>query len=109
MPNAGIGARTPAFSLSDSVETLQEGYKRVLDVNIWGVMNTCMVFAPIMVKQKDQSAIIITASRQGYLNPTTYDKVFRSKSPVLMARQGNGVGVQHVKDCDQGIRRKSGV
>ncbi|WWC88752.1 uncharacterized protein L201_003665 [Kwoniella dendrophila CBS 6074] len=69
MANAGISKPTPAFSLSTSVEELQDNWHKVLNTNFFGILNVCQTFAPIMSRQENASTIIVTGSKQGITCP----------------------------------------
>jgi len=44
-------------------------WKRVLDVNLWGVIHGVQIFAPAMLAQKTAGAIVSTGSKQGITCP----------------------------------------
>ncbi len=44
-------------------------WRRVLDVNLWGVINGVQTFVPAMLAQKTECAIISTGSKQGITCP----------------------------------------
>ena len=46
-----------------------ERWRRVLEVNLWGVINGVQTFAPAMLAQKTAGAIINTGSKQGITCP----------------------------------------
>lgn len=46
-----------------------ERWKRVLDVNLWGVINGVQTFSPAMLAQKTACAIVNTGSKQGITCP----------------------------------------
>jgi len=46
-----------------------EKWRRVIDVNLWGVINGVNVFAPEMIRQTAPSAIVNTGSKQGITCP----------------------------------------
>jgi NAD(P)-dependent dehydrogenase (short-subunit alcohol dehydrogenase family) len=62
MNNAGIGGG--AGVLGDL-----ERWRRVIDVNLWGVIHGVNIFAPDMIKQSAPSAIVNTGSKQGITCP----------------------------------------
>jgi NAD(P)-dependent dehydrogenase (short-subunit alcohol dehydrogenase family) len=62
MNNAGIGGGS-AFSGG------LERWHRILDVNLWGVINGVHQFMPSMLRQQSRSAIVNTGSKQGITNP----------------------------------------
>jgi len=43
----------------------EEKWRRILDVNLWGVINGVQAFAPSMIRQSEPSAIVNTGSKQG--------------------------------------------
>jgi len=61
MNNAGI---QPGTSMLDP-----ENWQRVLEVNLWGVINGSQVFAPGMIAQGTPGLIINTGSKQGITTP----------------------------------------
>ena len=46
-----------------------ERWRKVLDVNLWGVINGVQTFAPAMLAQKTPGAIVNTGSKQGITCP----------------------------------------
>ncbi len=46
-----------------------ERWRRVLDVNLWGVINGVQTFAPAMIEQRTPAAIVNTGSKQGITCP----------------------------------------
>jgi NAD(P)-dependent dehydrogenase (short-subunit alcohol dehydrogenase family) len=62
MNNAGTGGGGELFG--DPAR-----WRRILDVNLWGVINGVQTFAPDMIKQGTAAAIINTGSKQGITCP----------------------------------------
>jgi NAD(P)-dependent dehydrogenase (short-subunit alcohol dehydrogenase family) len=62
MNNAGIGNGGGPWES-------YERWRRVLEVNLWGVINGVHAFAPAMVAQGTPGAIISTGSKQGITTP----------------------------------------
>ena len=62
MNNAGIQTGSGIFSDLD-------GWHRILDVNLWGVINGCKAFAPRMIEMARPGLIINTGSKQGITTP----------------------------------------
>ncbi len=62
MNNAGI---QPGSSLFGDDAT----WHRILDVNLWGIINGSRVFAPRMIKRGRPGAIVNTGSKQGITTP----------------------------------------
>ncbi|RST08511.1 SDR family oxidoreductase [Streptomyces sp. WAC07149] len=76
--NAGIG-------LSGSfLETGSEEWKKVLDVNLWGVVHGCRIFGRQMAERGQGGHIVNTASAAAYLPSRTLPAYSTSKAAVLM-------------------------
>ncbi|ELU44413.1 short chain dehydrogenase domain-containing protein [Rhizoctonia solani AG-1 IA] len=63
MNNAGIGLS------GSSTWSGREIWAKVLDVNLWGVINMLQVFTSSMIHQENPSLIINTGSKQGITSP----------------------------------------
>jgi NAD(P)-dependent dehydrogenase (short-subunit alcohol dehydrogenase family) len=62
MNNAGISVKTTAWTQIDN-------WRKLLEVNLWGVINSVQTFVPDMVAQQAPSLVINTGSKQGITNP----------------------------------------
>ncbi len=62
MNNAGI---QPGSKMLDDPDT----WRRILEVNLWGIINGSQVFAPRMIERQRPGAIINTGSKQGITTP----------------------------------------
>jgi NAD(P)-dependent dehydrogenase (short-subunit alcohol dehydrogenase family) len=60
-----------------------EAWQWVLDVNLWGVINSCRVFAPILKSQGEPSHIVNTASMAGLSSGPLMAPYFVSKFGVV--------------------------
>lgn len=79
--NAGIG-------LSGSfLDTTTEDWKKVLDVNLWGVIHGCRIFGRQMAERGQGGHIVNTASAAAYLPSRTLPAYSTSKAAVLMLSQ----------------------
>ncbi|MFD3676019.1 SDR family oxidoreductase [Streptomyces sp. NPDC058613] len=76
--NAGIGL-SGAF-----LDTSAEDWKRVLDVNLWGVIHGCRIFGRQMAERGQGGHIVNTASAAAYLPSKTLPAYSTSKAAVLM-------------------------
>ncbi|MFD3869117.1 SDR family oxidoreductase [Streptomyces sp. NPDC058623] len=76
--NAGIGLSGPFL------ETTAEDWKRVLDVNLWGVIHGCRIFGKQMAERGQGGHIVNTASAAAYLPSRTLPAYSTSKAAVLM-------------------------
>jgi NAD(P)-dependent dehydrogenase (short-subunit alcohol dehydrogenase family) len=92
MANAGIGV-TGGF-----LETSEEDWRRVLDVNLWGVVNTLRAFLPPMVERGEGGHAVITASMAGFFPTPTLPAYSTTKAGVLMLAQ-----------CLEGELRPAGI
>ena len=65
MFNAGVGGQTAPFAREGLDQaTLRANYEKILNTNMWGVINGVQVFLPDLVEQKTPSAVICTGSKQ---------------------------------------------
>lgn len=95
--NAGIG-------LSGSfLETTSEDWKKVLDVNLWGVIHGCRIFGKQMAERNQGGHIVNTASAAAYLPSRTLPAYSTSKAAVLMLSEclraelaGKSIGVSAI-------------
>lgn len=85
MNNAGIGNGGGPFEN-------YEGWQRVLATNLWGVINGVQVFAPRMIAQGTDAAIVNTGSKQGITCPPGDTAYNVSKAGVKVVTEG----LQHV-------------
>ena len=85
MNNAGTGKGGGPFEN-------YEGWQRVLGTNLWGVINGVHVFAPAMIAQGSDAAIVNTGSKQGITTPPGDTAYNVSKAGVKVATEG----LQHV-------------
>ncbi|MFG2748187.1 SDR family oxidoreductase [Streptomyces xanthophaeus] len=76
--NAGIGLSGPFL------ETTSEDWKKVLDVNLWGVIHGCRIFGRQMTERGQGGHIVNTASAAAYLPSKTLPAYSTSKAAVLM-------------------------
>ena len=67
MFNAGTSAPSATFAREGLEQaTLRANYDKILNTNLWGVINGVQAFLPDLVKQKSPSAVICTGSKQVY-------------------------------------------
>ncbi|MEV2252360.1 SDR family oxidoreductase [Streptomyces sp. NPDC050147] len=95
--NAGIG-------LSGSfLDTSSEDWKKVLDVNLWGVIHGCRLFGKQMAERGQGGHIVTTASAAAYQPSKALPAYSTSKAAVLMLSEclraelaGQGIGVSAI-------------
>jgi NAD(P)-dependent dehydrogenase (short-subunit alcohol dehydrogenase family)/pimeloyl-ACP methyl ester carboxylesterase len=95
--NAGIG-------LSGSfLQTTTEDWKKVLDVNLWGVIHGCRLFGRQMAERGQGGHIVNTASAAAYQPSKALPAYSTSKAAVLMLSEclraelaGQGIGVSAI-------------
>jgi NAD(P)-dependent dehydrogenase (short-subunit alcohol dehydrogenase family) len=85
MNNAGVNG------LAEAKGTSWEGldaWKKVFDVNLFGVINVQQTFVPNMIHQENASVIINTGSKQGITNPPGNAAYNASKAAVKSLTEG---------------------
>ncbi|MGW7275610.1 SDR family oxidoreductase [Streptomyces sp. NPDC054864] len=95
--NAGIG-------LSGSfLDTSAEDWRKVLDVNLWGVIHGCRLFGKQMAERGQGGHIVNTASAAAYQPSKALPAYSTSKAAVLMLSEclraelaGQGIGVSAI-------------
>ncbi|MGP4043448.1 SDR family oxidoreductase [Streptomyces sp. 2A115] len=95
--NAGIGLSGSFF------DTTPEDWKRVLDVNLWGVIHGCRLFGKQMAERGQGGHIVNTASAAAYQPSKALPAYSTSKAAVLMLSEclraeltGQGIGVSAI-------------
>ncbi len=76
MNNAAVGGQG-----SDNWTGI-DAWRRIIEVNLWGVVNGVHAFAPAMLSGGGPSAIINTGSKQGITNPPGYPAYAVAKAGV---------------------------
>ncbi|MFI9204155.1 SDR family oxidoreductase [Streptomyces sp. NPDC053048] len=92
--NAGIGLG------GTFMDTTAEEWKKVLDVNLWGVIHGCRIFGRQMAERGQGGHIVNTASAAAFQPSRTLAAYSTSKAAVLMLSEclraelaGQGIGV----------------
>ncbi|RSN17523.1 short chain dehydrogenase [Streptomyces sp. WAC 01325] len=92
--NAGIGLSGSFF------DTTPEDWKKVLDVNLWGVIHGCRLFGKQMAERGQGGHIVNTASAAAFQPSKALPAYSTSKAAVLMLSEclraelaGQGIGV----------------
>ncbi|MET9253690.1 SDR family oxidoreductase [Streptomyces sp. NPDC003717] len=95
--NAGIGLSGSFF------DTTPEDWKKVLDVNLWGVIHGCRLFGRQMAERGQGGHIVNTASAAAFQPSRALPAYSTSKAAVLMLSEclraelaGQGIGVTAV-------------
>lgn len=95
--NAGIGLTGSFF------DTTSEEWKRVLDVNLWGVIHGCRAFGAQMAERGQGGHIVNTASAAAFQPSRALPAYSTSKAAVLMLSEclraelaGQGIGVSAI-------------
>ncbi|WP_428669884.1 SDR family NAD(P)-dependent oxidoreductase [Reyranella sp.] len=70
-------------------------WKRVLDVNLWGVIHGVQTFAPAMLAQKTAGAIVSTGSKQGITCPPGDTAYNVSKAGVKVLTEALAHGLRN--------------
>ncbi|MFH8802807.1 SDR family oxidoreductase [Streptomyces sp. NPDC017936] len=95
--NAGIGLSGSFF------DTAPEDWKRILDVNLWGVIHGCRLFGRQMIERGQGGHIVNTASAAAFQPSRVLPAYSTSKAAVLMLSEclraelaGKDIGVTAV-------------
>ncbi|MFE2885155.1 SDR family oxidoreductase [Streptomyces sp. NPDC059272] len=95
--NAGIGLSGSFF------DTTPEDWKKVLDVNLWGVIHGCRLFGKQMAERGQGGHIVNTASAAAFQPSKALPAYSTSKAAVLMLSEclraelsGQGIGVSAI-------------
>ncbi|KJA16942.1 hypothetical protein HYPSUDRAFT_71010 [Hypholoma sublateritium FD-334 SS-4] len=81
MNNAGIG------NLGTSWDGI-ENWRKVFDVNLFGIVNVQQTFVPSMIHQENPALVINTGSKQGITNPPGNAAYNASKAAVKSLTEG---------------------
>jgi NAD(P)-dependent dehydrogenase (short-subunit alcohol dehydrogenase family) len=92
MNNAGIGGG--AGVLGDL-----EKWRRVIEVNLWGIIHGVNVFAPAMIEQNGPSAIVNTGSKQGITCPPGDTAYNVSKAGVKVVTESLAHELRNIDGC----------
>ncbi len=93
MNNAGAGV-TRAVPWEDI-----EGWKKQLDINLWGVVHGCQAFIPVMLNAAGPGAVINTGSKQGITNPPGGYAYNLSKAGVVNYTQSLAHALRETENC----------
>ena len=74
-------------------------WRRVLEVNLWGVINGVQSFTPRMLQQGTPCAIINTGSKQGITCPPGDTAYNVSKAGVKVLTEGLAHSLRNIADC----------
>lgn len=92
MNNAGIGGQCGSWEGYDT-------WKRILNVNLWGVVNGVHTFAPSMIAQGTPDLIINTGSKQGITTPPGNPAYNASKSAVKSVTEALEHDLRNTEGC----------
>jgi NAD(P)-dependent dehydrogenase (short-subunit alcohol dehydrogenase family) len=92
MNNAGIGGGGDLFG--DPAR-----WRRLIDVNLWGVINGVQTFAPDMIKQGTAAAIVNTGSKQGITCPPGDTAYNVSKAGVKVVTEALAHELRNTEGC----------
>ncbi|HTZ78091.1 MAG TPA: SDR family NAD(P)-dependent oxidoreductase [Stellaceae bacterium] len=76
-----------------------ERWRRVLDVNLWGVINGVQSFTQAMIDQGTPAAIVNTGSKQGITCPPGDTAYNVSKAGVKVLTEGLAHSLRNVEGC----------
>jgi len=92
MNNAGVGGGGGV--LGDLAR-----WRRLIDVNLWGVIHGVNVFAPAMIEQRTPAAIVNTGSKQGITCPPGDTAYNVSKAGVKVVTEALAHELRAIEGC----------
>jgi len=92
MNNAGVGGGGGV--LGDLAR-----WRRLIDVNLWGVIHGLNVFAPAMIEQRTPAAIVNTGSKQGITCPPGDTAYNVSKAGVKVVTEALAHELRAIEGC----------
>jgi len=92
MNNAGVGGGGGLFGDP-------QRWRRLIDVNLWGVINGVQSFAPEMIEQGTPCAIVNTGSKQGITTPPGDAAYNVSKAGVKVVTEALAHELRNIPDC----------
>jgi NAD(P)-dependent dehydrogenase (short-subunit alcohol dehydrogenase family) len=92
MNNAGTGGGGELFGAPAR-------WRRILDVNLWGVINGAQAFAQDMIKQGPAAAIVNTGSKQGITCPPGDTAYNVSKAGVKVVTEALAHELRNIEGC----------
>lgn len=92
MNNAGIQPGSTLFAEPDN-------WQRIVDVNMWGIINGSRIFAPQMIARGKPGLIINTGSKQGITTPPGDPAYNVSKAGVKAFTEALQHELRNTKDC----------
>lgn len=92
MNNAGVGNGGGPW---DNYER----WRRLIDVNLWGVINGTHAFAPAMIAQGLPGAIVNTGSKQGITTPPGDTAYNVTKAGVKVITESTAHALRNVEGC----------
>lgn len=93
MNNAGIQPGSTLFGEPDH-------WQRIIDVNMWGIINGSRIFAPGMIARGRSGLIINTGSKQGITTPPGDPAYNVSKAGVKAFTEALQHELRNTRDCD---------
>ena len=92
MNNAGVGGG--GGLLGDPAR-----WRRIIEVNLWGVINGVQAFAPAMIAQRTPCAIVNTGSKQGITCPPGETAYNVSKAGVKVVTEALAHELRNIEGC----------
>jgi NAD(P)-dependent dehydrogenase (short-subunit alcohol dehydrogenase family) len=76
-----------------------EGWKAMIDTNLWGVIHGVQVFAPAMIAAREPAAIVNTGSKQGITCPPGNTAYNLSKAGVKVVTEALAHELREIEGC----------
>jgi NAD(P)-dependent dehydrogenase (short-subunit alcohol dehydrogenase family) len=92
MNNAGVEGGGKLFGDPDR-------WRKILDVNLWGVVNGVQIFAPAMIAQRTPCIIVNTGSKQGITCPPGETAYNVSKAGLKVVTEALAHELRNIEGC----------
>lgn len=76
-----------------------EGWRKQLDINLWGIIHGCQAFIPSMLESAEPVAVINTGSKQEITNPPGGYAYNLSKACVINYTQSLAHSLREAENC----------
>lgn len=76
-----------------------DDWRRLIEVNLWGVINGVQAFAPALIAQRSPSLVINTGSKQGITTPPGNTAYNVSKAGVKVLTEALAHELRNTPDC----------
>ena len=94
MSNAGIAGQ------GAGPWTGRDMWQKILDTNLWGIINAVQTFLPVLIETGGPGAVICTGSKQGITNPPGSTAYNVAKAGVRTLAEGIAHELRNTENCE---------